>query len=439
MSKNLTLSALKKAKETFKKRKPRRRLPFSDQNMKSVSFMEDLLQSKEFDFKPLDEDNFDMQQIEILPIEKIPIERNLHTIAEESENTEFDNNGSKQKLSSLLRESTCYGFDEMFFKNGLLKDINYYIAIRSKACDDIKIVYQQSTLVYNDIKTLFTANWTACLTNFLVDYCVQLMINKYATNVGYFYCHETPYFYFDVNSPLDFQTAVIKICNSNITLLPMLHSFHYTLGIIDMQNAMFYYYDSKNALSSAYMLKLFKNRLATCMCNDKLFLESVKKLLNLKAFHTKCNFQPDSTQCGVHVVNNIEKVLKSLPTPKETIKPDMHDEMRADANIVANIGTTFNHSIVENDFDPVSYRKGLLQQILQESYSVENMCPKCGIIEEYGSNNSSSKLKSGSNIIDWVCCDFCKRWWHMKCLKNKYEHGYLPFLCDMCLNINYAF
>lgn len=473
-SDDMRISQIPKTRETFKKRKSRKKLTFFDRSLKPLETIKLNPERQTFemiiDNSTLSPINAPAQRLvsnrtdsrttipkrrkthETFgePTKKArlsPIyEEDVHTLNRYNANEDSNNSISIDKdegmeisenqfkiiknvstvslknntFNSLNLDSTLYGLDSRFnsdleigfddfHPNGLIKNLNYYAESREACCDEVKIALKRIILQYGDIKTLFASQWKAKLNNFLVDFYTNMIIQLNNSGASFSLCCESPELFGLSSKKKKLRSTYLKICNSTMFIMPILHNNHFTVAIIDVHKKVFCYYDSSKR-NNANLTQEMYIKLLNVFDHQKKHLhqEEIRKvyllLSSLKPSEQECMQQNDGTSCGVYALINIKNYVSDLP-------------------------------IIRANFETKAARQEILNDIICNSDSVKDMCAYCGLIE--GNEISADSDESHQEFQSWLQCDRCQRWWHDSCANKTNLSEYLPFHCIMCKDINF--
>lgn len=132
-----------------------------------------------------------------------------------------------------------------------------------------------------------------------------------------------------------------KDSSTNYLIMPVLKPNHYFAIIIDQVNRKFYFMDSGSDNGNERTAKSLMNR----------YVNRTKTDIQYEAIAVKVQEQGDTNSCGLFAIHNILWAIVSLASQNKIVIPNIGDKNRK--------------------------RQEMMEEILQLSDNITNICPKC--------------------------------------------------------------
>lgn len=262
---------------------------------------------------------------------------------------------------------------------GVLKCLNYYKNFLSFVkCGKMWLKFSEFESI--QMRCHEESNYPDQLTNNgwldieVVEYYLKLMIpvlkneHNISQSISLLSLRNTQHLFYDIKMYNQLSEKARQKYNdrsSNYLIIPVLAPGHYFLIIIDNQQQIFYYLDSGPNNGNERTARTLKNR----------YVDRTSSKLKLKVVAVKVQSQDDVTSCGIFVIHFAISFVKSLGTGVTSI---------TDIPLIG---------------DKMQKREEIMQNILNFSDNITEICPKC--------------YKTAHNS---VTCLFCKRNMHNECV-----------------------
>lgn len=259
-----------------------------------------------------------------------------------------------------------------FLKNGLIKNLNYYVA--SNKLGNYVIACYESTfdLTIEDYGTL---NQESYISNTVFYIYVQLLYNdSLGSKIKIWSIYKTGFIFHELDK-LDitfYEDDMFLHIKEKINLIPILWNSHFTLVVVDFENKTFSYLDPMGTTeeSTKKMFDKFTKFAQKLNIYNNLSNKILVNELRIATInHVK---QKDSYNCGIYVL----KFIKSIS----------------------------NRKPLSIEFDPNEERNEIKLYLVEKSVDMTNICLKCG--KTIMNNENVSHCKICKRICENTCCMF---------------------------------